>query len=266
MKKGARAADAKAATVARPAKAVASASASASASATSVASVPSAVARAAKGQAAAGPAPVVADILQVATREFAAHGLAGARVERIVQHTRTSKRMIYYHFGSKEGLFRAVLDHAFASVRKEDHAFDPDAGTPEQALRTMVGNAFRAFTQHPEFVRLLTYENLSGAQFIRASPLVSHLNRRAMADMQRVIERGQHEGTIRSDIRAIHVYINMVGLCYYHVAHQAGYRAGGFGRRLDRSFGGAAFERQRRRAIEDACWRYVRADQGRPGA
>jgi Bacterial regulatory proteins, tetR family len=45
--------------------------------------------------------PVITDILSVATAEFALHGLAGARIERIVEHTKTSKRMIYYHFGSK---------------------------------------------------------------------------------------------------------------------------------------------------------------------
>ncbi len=81
---------------------------------------------------------VVADILEVATREFANHGLVGGRIERIQEKTRTSKRMIYYHFGSKEGLYRAVIEHAFSLARQVDEGFDPQAGTPAQALKKLL--------------------------------------------------------------------------------------------------------------------------------
>lgn len=203
---------------------------------------------------------VVADILAVATREFAQHGLAGARIERILQHTRTSKRMIYYHFGSKEGLYRAVLEHAFDTVRRVDQAFDPCAGTPEAAVRQIACNAFDAFHAHPEFVRLLTFENLAGAPFLRASEQVSRLNRRALSDLETVIARGQQDGSFRSGVHAIDVYINIVGLCHYHMAHHAGYLAGGFVEEAQRHIQSQGYHRQRRHAIEESCWRYVKAD------
>ncbi len=207
-----------------------------------------------------GTPTVIADILAVATREFAQHGLAGARIERIQQQTRTSKRMIYYHFGSKEGLYRAVLEQAFETVRRADQRFDPSVGTPEQALRTIARNAFDAFLGHPEFVCLLTFENLAGAPFIRASEAVSRFNRRALADMQAVLQRGQDDGCVRANVQAMDVYINIVGLCYYHVAHHAGYLAGGFGSDDDRRFQSDEFHRQRQQAIEEASWRFVKAD------
>ena len=50
-----------------------------------------------------------AEILDVATREFAEHGFSGARVDEIAERTRTTKRMLYYYFGSKEGLYTEVL-------------------------------------------------------------------------------------------------------------------------------------------------------------
>jgi AcrR family transcriptional regulator len=214
-----------------------------------------------------GPVPdadaansVVADILAVATREFAQHGLAGARIERIQQHTRTSKRMVYYHFGSKEGLYRAVLEHAFETVRRVDQAFDPHAGTPEEALRQIARNAFDAFHAHSDFVRLLTFENLAGAPFLRTSEQVSRLNRRALTDLDTVIARGQQDGSIRRDVHAIDVYINIVGLCHYHMAHHAGYLAGGFVDADQRHIQSQDFHRQRQRAIEESCWRYAKAD------
>jgi AcrR family transcriptional regulator len=60
----------------------------------------------------------MADILEVATREFAEKGLAGARIDEIAEAMRTSKRMIYYYFGSKEGLYIAVLEEAYRRMRR----------------------------------------------------------------------------------------------------------------------------------------------------
>jgi AcrR family transcriptional regulator len=203
---------------------------------------------------------VISDILEVATREFAAHGLAGARIEKIQQQTRTSKRMIYYHFGSKEGLYRAVIERAFEIAREVDKDFNPQKGTPEQALKQIANNAFEAFTQNPSFVRLLTFENLAGAPYIRQSQHASRLNRMAMADLESVLKRGHADGSIRKDIKSLDVYINMVGLCYYHVAHYAGYLAAGFQSKEHTRIQSNAFHKQRKRAIQDACWRYVKAD------
>jgi AcrR family transcriptional regulator len=208
-----------------------------------------------------GQGSVVADILDVATQEFAQHGLMGARIERIAERTRTSKRMLYYHFGSKEGLYRAVLENAFEAARRVDQGFDPEAGTPEAALRRMVANAFEAFTRHPAFVRLLAFENLAGAQIIGELTRVAELNRRALANLRRVLERGQADGCIRNGVKPIDVYINMVGLCYYHVAHHVGYRAGGFAAADRQRIEADSFHRQRREAIIESCWRYVRADR-----
>ncbi|MFY9127174.1 MAG: TetR/AcrR family transcriptional regulator [Limnohabitans sp.] len=204
---------------------------------------------------------VISDILEVATREFAAHGLAGARIEKIQQQTRTSKRMIYYHFGSKEGLYRAVIERAFEMAREVDKDFDPQKGTPEQALKQIANNAFEAFTQNPSFVRLLTFENLAGAPYIRQSQHASRLNRMAMADLESVLKRGHADGSIRKDVKPLDVYINMVGLCYYHVAHYAGYLAAGFQSKESSRIQSDAFHKQRRRAIQDACWRYVKAEK-----
>lgn len=204
---------------------------------------------------------VIEDILEVATREFAAHGLAGARIEKIQQQTRTSKRMIYYHFGSKEGLYGAVIERAFEMVREVDKDFDPQMGTPEQALKKIANNAFDAFIKNPSFVRLLTFENLAGAPYIRQSQHASRLNRMAMADLESVLKRGYADGSIRKDVKPLDVYINMVGLCYYHVAHYAGYLAAGFQSKESSRIQSDAFHKQRRRAIQDACWRYVKAEK-----
>ena len=49
-------------------------------------------------------------ILEAAKQEFAAHGIAGARVDRIAAKAGANKRMLYYHVGKKDDLYLAVLE------------------------------------------------------------------------------------------------------------------------------------------------------------
>lgn len=197
--------------------------------------------------------PVVVGILDAATAEFAQYGLGGARLERIVANTRTSKRMVYYHFGSKEGLYQAVLEHVNTTVRFRDDTFDPYAGTAVEALTQFIDNAFEAFSDRPDFARLITFENLSGAPYVKASKLIARLNQRAMEHMKMIIARGQEDGTIRKDITALDTFLNLVALCYYHVANRAGNVAGG----LVNPIKGDAFHLQRKRAVIEATTRYA---------
>src|SRR3546814_8207136 len=59
------------------------------------------------------------DILEIASQEFALNGLSGARIDEIAARTRSSKRMIYYYFGDKEGLYLRALENAYR--RSEEH-------------------------------------------------------------------------------------------------------------------------------------------------
>ena len=109
------------------------------------------------------------DILRAATEEFAGKGLAGARIDEIAARTRTSKRMIYYYFGGKEGLYVAVLEEAYRSIRSIEHDLSVDHLTPEAALRALVAFSFDRHQDNPEFVRLVCNENLHYGRFIQES-------------------------------------------------------------------------------------------------
>jgi AcrR family transcriptional regulator len=61
-------------------------------------------------------------ILQAALHEFSAKGIAGARVDAIAERARVNKRMLYYYFGSKEALFRAVLAQRLADQAETPRA------------------------------------------------------------------------------------------------------------------------------------------------
>src|SRR5690242_15427543 len=82
------------------------------------------------------------DILKVATEEFAAHGLSGARVDAIAARTRTTKRMIYYYFGSKEDLYAAVLEKMYSDIRSIESTLHLEELEPEQAIRKLAEFTF----------------------------------------------------------------------------------------------------------------------------
>ena len=74
------------------------------------------------------------NILSVATREFARNGYNGARIDAIAARTSTTKRMIYYYFGDKEGLYGRVLEEAYREVRAGEQNLELDHLPPLLAV------------------------------------------------------------------------------------------------------------------------------------
>ncbi len=169
--------------------------------------------------------PVVQDILNVAIAEFAEHGLAGARVDAIAARTSTSKRMLYYHFGSKEGLYAAVLEHAYARVRHDRPMPALDKLAPIEALRVYVGFVFDTHAAHPEFVRLVMGENLLGARFVRQAAPIRSANLLGLGELEQILRRGQAAGVMRDDLGALDIYANVVGLSFHFVSNRATFSA-----------------------------------------
>lgn len=95
-------------------------------------------------------------LLESASLEFSAHGLAGARVDRIAQGAGVNKERIYQYFGSKQELFAAVLTSVLA--RAADSATID--GTGVEAVGAYAGRLFDHHVQHPELARLAFWEGL----------------------------------------------------------------------------------------------------------
>ncbi len=167
--------------------------------------------------------PVKRNILDVALVEFANFGLEGTRIESIAAGTHTSKRMIYYHFGSKEGLYAAVLEYAYRSVREGEDLVPLKTLPPLEALQRYISYAFHSFSRHPDFIRLSQQETLQGARFLKDLPSVQEMNRASLTLLEEIVHRGQADGSMRADIDPLNVYINYIGLCHYHISSRHNY-------------------------------------------
>src|ERR1700730_9685647 len=100
------------------------------------------------------------NIIDIATQEFAAMGLSGARVDAIAERTNTTKRMLYYYFGSKEGLYEAVIEKVYGDIRALEQDLNIGELGPREGLQKLVEFTFDYHDRHRDFVRLVNIENI----------------------------------------------------------------------------------------------------------
>ena len=160
------------------------------------------------------------DILKVATAEFAANGYAGARVDEIAARTRTTKRMIYYYFGSKEGLYLAVLERVYAQIRQVERGIHIGELTPDDALRTIAEATYEHHTTHEAFIQLVSIENIHRAEHLRQSETILRENATAITLLEEVIHRGVRGGMFRDDVDAVDVHMMISAYACFHVANR----------------------------------------------
>ena len=163
---------------------------------------------------------IKADILEVATAEFAEKGLSGARVDEIAEQTRTSKRMIYYHFGSKDGLYRAVLAHCYGRIRAIESTLDLGARPPLEALAHLVRFTFDYQLANADFIRLVMVENIHRAEHIAQIPELHDLNLAVVQALRELCARGAAAGVMRADIDALDLHMSISALCFFNVSNQ----------------------------------------------
>ena len=161
-----------------------------------------------------------ADILAVATEEFATYGLSGARVDAIAERTRTSKRMIYYYFGGKDGLYLAVLEKAYADIRAIEAALELDMLDPVDALRRVIDQTFENDDSHTDFVRLVTIENINQGKHLAEASSIREINLRIIEIIEAILERGRASGLFRSDLDPVDVHMMISAFCFFRVANR----------------------------------------------
>ena len=160
-----------------------------------------------------------AAILAAATREFARHGLGGARVDRIAAGARTNKRMLYYYYGGKEALFVAVLEDCYARIRRAENALSLLDVDPVESVRRLVEFTWKYYLRHPEFLTLLNSENLHGARHVRKSPNVREMNSPLIETLGEVLERGRGSGAFRRHVDPLQLYVSIAALSYFYLSN-----------------------------------------------
>lgn len=161
-----------------------------------------------------------ARILEAAKAEFAKLGLAGARVEAIATRSKANKRMIYHYFGSKEELFVAVLEDAYADIRTAELKLNLDHLSPEDAIVALATHTWNYYLKNPEFMTLVNSENLHKARHLKKSERFRELHRDFITMLQRILNRGVEAGVFRSGVDARQLHITMAAIGYYYLTNR----------------------------------------------
>ena len=148
------------------------------------------------------PEGVRNNILSVARAEFADTGLSGARIDEIAAKTNTSKRMIYYYFGDKEGLYLRALESAYHEVRQGEAELDLIGLSPSEALARLVEFTFDHHHLHEDFIRMVMIENIHHGEYLQQSTVIREMNVTAIDHIAGIYRRGVAEGVFRSGTRS----------------------------------------------------------------
>jgi AcrR family transcriptional regulator len=201
------------------------------------------------------PARTMAGILSVATAEFAEKGLAGARIDEIAAATQTSKRMIYYYFGSKEGLYLAVLEEQYRLMRSIESDLHLEDLQPEQALRRLVEFTFDHHMGNEQYIRLVMSENMQRGQYLAQSKIIQELNVPAIAAIRNLYDRGVAQGVFRSGLDPLDIHASISALTFFNVSNRHS-----FGLIFKTDTTATAALVARRSNVVDMIVRFVRAD------
>jgi AcrR family transcriptional regulator len=159
-------------------------------------------------------------ILRAATKVFAKSGFDGGRVEQISKAAQSYDRMIYYYFGSKQGLFIAVLEEAYRRFNDAEAEVDTSHADPVDALRAVMLFMWGYYRRHPEFITLLNNENLHRGRHIGKSLRAAEYSSPAIGVVQAVLDRGAAAGVFRADVAGRDLYLMIAALGYFYQSNR----------------------------------------------
>ncbi|MGX1787906.1 TetR/AcrR family transcriptional regulator [Bosea sp. NPDC055332] len=194
------------------------------------------------------------EILEIAFEEFAENGLLGANTDAIAARAKITKRLIFYYFNTKEELFTAVLEMAYGRMRVAEGNLHLDMLEPEAAIRRLVEFTFDFHQDNPQYVRLVTIENIHRGRHMDGSQKLKEMVRPVIDQIARVLTKGERLGAIRPGIKPIELHMTLNALCIFSVANRHTFEP-----QFNWDMTSPAARKQRRTEIAEVLWRYVRS-------
>jgi AcrR family transcriptional regulator len=160
--------------------------------------------------------------------------------------------MLYYYFGSKEGLYEAVLDKVYGDIRALEQDLHVGELEPIDGMRRLVEFTFDYHDRHRDFVRLVSIENIHGAKYIEHLKTFRSRNASAIVTIEDLLARGIESGQFRDDVDPIDLHLMISSLCFHRVANRST-----FGAAFGRDPSHPRLRAKHREMVVDAILRYV---------
>ena len=160
------------------------------------------------------------NILSAATKVFARFGYDGGSVQKISKLAKSVDRMIYYYFGSKEGLFIEVLENAYRRMNDAELKLKLDTSQPVNGLNAVIAFVLSYYRKNPEFITLLNIENLQRGKHIAKSERAKEYSSPAIAVISELLQNGIAQKLFRKDVSARNVYLLIVATAYFYMSNR----------------------------------------------
>src|SRR5262245_22732675 len=162
--------------------------------------------------------------------------------------------MIYHYFGSKQGLYLAVLERGYENLRGSERTLDLAGMAPEAAIKRLIEFNFEYCRHHPELISLINNENLHGARHLRRSRKVRQLHSPFVRLIDDILRRGVAKGMFRPGLDAVDLYITIAAVGYFYLSNNQTLSA-----IFDRNLSSAAACRRRKKHNVDVILHAIRA-------
>jgi len=158
-----------------------------------------------------------AAILQAAVREFAEHGVAGARTDAIARNAKVNKALLYYYFKDKETLYTAVLDQAFGGMKEKIFGVLDSAQSPREKLLGYVGAYFDYIASNPLYPKLVQREMMRARE--GRSPYIEKIVKSYFQPIYMRLGEVLRQGIAGGEFRAVdpvHFIPSMVAMIVFY--------------------------------------------------
>ncbi len=153
-------------------------------------------------------------LLEYATREFAEKGYAGARVDEIARKAGINKQALYYHFGSKEDVYRQALEDRFERFWERELSPDIDSKPPAQGLAELIAATFDGLSESQDLTAMLVDENRNKGRHLNRRR-IREVNAPILASLKSLLARGAREGVFRGGVDPVQFYLSMMSLLIF---------------------------------------------------
>lgn len=158
-------------------------------------------------------------ILEAALDEFSENGFGGGRIDVIARNAGVNKQALYYHFTSKDGLYRATIEFGYELVRSFDQTFSDKALSPRDRLARLVEGYFDNVSAHQNVVTLVAEENRLRGKHLGESSFIADINAPFVERVHKIYEDGVADGSFRSDIDPNQLWIDVVSVSQFYISN-----------------------------------------------
>ncbi|MEE9682120.1 TetR family transcriptional regulator [Lelliottia amnigena] len=158
-------------------------------------------------------------IFQSAIALFAEYGLNGARMEQIAEKAGTTKRMVVYHYKTKENLYLMALEYVYTQIRASEKQLSLSGLPPVEALVHLVEATFDYHADHPDYIRIICMENMQRGRFMQQSSYLRQVNRSALDLLDAILRRGKEKQLFNQTVDARDLHRLISSFSFHYVAN-----------------------------------------------